>query len=249
MLEEPLLDRVHRLQNGLVAEATGGSFDGGDVEYKKIRAELCNALALKSLAPPFLRRCSDLAQFWGWIKYEKSTYAERRTIIWQAFAPLIEQIEFGGQSPIKQHAEDILKVYAPADVHSYWDKALSRVANDPEGALTMARTLLEGCCKGILDDLSISYSNREDIPSLWNKCSLELGLAPSQHNEQVFKAILGSCVSIVSNISALRNKLGDAHVDQPKQIRPKPRHAALAVNLSCAMTAFLVETWHDKKSG
>jgi hypothetical protein len=36
-----------------------------------------------------VRRCRDLGQFWGWIKYERSTYAERRTLLWDAFHPLI----------------------------------------------------------------------------------------------------------------------------------------------------------------
>jgi hypothetical protein len=248
MLEETLLDRVHRLQDGLVAEATGMTFDGGEVEYKKLRTEICNVSSVSSNVPPFLRRCSDLAQFWGWIKYERPTYAERRNLIWQAFGQLTEQLEFGSQSPINQHAVEILQIKGPADVHLYWDKAVSRVKNDPEGAITMARTLMEGCCKAILTDLEVQYSNKEDIPALWGKCSLQLGLAPSQHQEEVFKTILGNCVSIVSNISALRNKLGDAHVDQPKPVRPTPRHAALVVNLSGAMTTFLVETWHKKKT-
>ncbi len=161
-----------------------------------LRSEICNASNLKPLVPEFVRRCGDLSEFWGWIKYEKPTYAERRTLIWQAFAPLIEQIEFGQQSPMHLHTDEVLKIRGPADVHLHWDKAVSRVKADPEGAITMARTLIEGCCKAILDDMQVAYSNKEDIPALWSKCANELGLAPSQHQEEVFKTILGNCVSI-----------------------------------------------------
>ena len=246
MFEETLLDRVHRLQRGLVAEATGESFEGGDAEYIKLRKEIASSSTLKDVAPSFLRRCSGLEQFWGWIKYEKPTYAERRTLIWDAFAPLIERIEFSETSPIAKITNEKLRIHGEADVHAYWDKATNRVENDPEGAITMARTLLEATCKAILNDLEIDHSNKDDIPKLWAKCSEALNLSPSQHHETVFKTILGNCTSIVANISSLRNKLGDAHVDQPKPVKPKPRHAALAVNLAGTMATFITETWQAK---
>lgn len=246
MFDETLLDRVHRLQNGLVAEATGGSFEGGDAEYKKLRTEIANSSALKDVAPSFLRRCSGLEQFWGWVKHEKPTYAERRSLIWEAFAPLIERIEFEQASPLGLIITAKLRVHGEADVHAFWDKAINRVDNDPEGAITMARTLLEATCKAILNDLKIPYANSDDIPKLWTKCSDALNLSPSQHHEHVFKTILGNCTSIVSNISSLRNKLGDAHVEQPKPVKPKPRHAALAVNLAGTMATFITETWQAR---
>lgn len=63
----------------------------------------------------------------------------------------------------------------------------------------------------------------------------------------MFKQILGNCQSVVESLGALRNKLGDAHSLGPRRARPLPRHAALAVNLSGAMAAFLVETWEARK--
>lgn len=248
MFDDSFLDRVHRLQNGLVAEATGQSFDGGDAEYKKLRQEIAGSPLVKDLSPDFLRRCSGLEQFWGWIKYEKTTYAERRNLIWQAFAPMIERLEFDETNPIAKITNEKLKIHGEADVHAFWDKANNRVTNDPEGAITMARTLLEATWKAILNDLNIEYSNKDDIPKLWGKCAKSLNLSPSQHHEIVFKTILGNCTSIVANISSLRNKLGDAHVDQPKPIKPKPRHASLAVNLAGTMATFVTETWQAQKS-
>ncbi|WP_342078485.1 hypothetical protein [Yoonia sp. SS1-5] len=117
--DDSLLDRIHRLQNGLVAEATGESFDGGDSEYKKLRHEVASSSLVKDLAPDFVRRCSGLEQFWGWIKYEKPTYAERRNLIWQAFAPMIERLEFDQVSPIGRVTTKKLRIHGGADVHAY----------------------------------------------------------------------------------------------------------------------------------
>ena len=160
---------------------------------------------------------------------------------------MIEKLEFDETTPIKISTSEVLKVHGPAEVHVYWNKALDRVPRDPEGAITLARTLLEATCKTILTDLNIEFKSRDDVPKLWSKCSEALNLSPSQHHEVVFKTILGNCMSIVSNISALRNKLGDAHVDLPLPIKPKPRHAALTVNLAGAMATFLTDTWQAQK--
>lgn len=73
-------------------------------------------------------------------------------------------------------------------------------------------------------------------------------LAPSQHQEEVFRAILGNCQSIVNNLIAIRNRVGDAHGQGRRRVRPKPRHAELAVNLAGTMAAFLVETWQERNS-
>ena len=92
-MNETFLDRVVRLQNGLVARATGGQFEGDDAEYGRLRRDLLGDPMLAAMAPSFIRRCGDLAQFWGFIKQERSSYQERRELIWIAFRPLIEHLE------------------------------------------------------------------------------------------------------------------------------------------------------------
>jgi hypothetical protein len=64
-------------------------------------------------------------------------------------------------------------------------------------------------------------------------------LAPHQHQEKLFKTMLGNCQSVVNSLGALRNKIGDAHGSGRRSIKPKPRHAELAVNLAGAMA----EAW------
>lgn len=246
--EETALDQATRLQNGLIARATGGDFDGGNPAYKALRRVFSERADTKAKVPDFLRRCSDLGQFWGWIKYEKGTYHERRELIWTGFRPLIEYLEAQDRSPAVASITETLTIFDAEHVQAAWQKALDRRAADPEGAITAARTLLETVCKHVLDDAGVPYGNDADLPKLWALAAEQMSLAPHQHQETVFKAILGNCQSVVNNLGAIRNRIGDAHGQGRQPVRPKPRHAELAVNLAGTMAAFLIATWQERQS-
>ncbi len=245
LFEETLADRALRFQNAMVAHATGGTFDGGDTAYKELRTFFGGRPDTKSKLPDFVRRCSDLDQFWGYIKYEKPSYAERRTLIWDAFRPLIAFLEGQDRSPGVAPITETLENFDPDNVQGAWQKALDRRASDPEGAITAARMLLETVCKHILDDGGLPYADDADLPKLWRLVAEAVNLAPHQHQEEIFKSILGNCQSVVNSLGAVRNKIGDAHGQGRKPVKPKPRHAELAVNLAGTMAAFLIATWKD----
>ena len=151
-------------------------------------------------------------------------------------------------SPSDHAISQALAGFDPTLVHARWEAALERRSTDPEGAITLARTLLEDVCKWILDQAEEGWAEADDLPVLYRKLAKVLRLAPDDHAEQVFKQILGSCQSVVESLGALRNKLGDSHSPGPKRARPLARHAELAVNLSGAMATFLVETWKARRS-
>jgi hypothetical protein len=150
-------------------------------------------------------------------------------------------------SPADAAISDILAKFDPEQVHARWTAALDRRSDDPAGAITLARTLLEDVCRWLLHDLDVSAADHDDLPALYRKVSKALKLAPDDHSEQVFKQILGSCQSVVESLGALRNKLGDAHGAGPRRARPAARHAELAVNLAGSMTTFLVATWEARR--
>jgi len=102
-------------------------------------------------------------------------------------------------------------------------------------------------CKHVLDELGQTYPCDADIPKLYRLVSEQLNLAPSQHSEDAFKRILGGCTSVVEGLGTLRNRLGDAHGGGPRQVRPAPRHAELAVNLAGTMAMFIVATWETRR--
>jgi hypothetical protein len=236
-------ERALMLRNGLINEATGGSFDVA--AYKLLRSEFMQDPEARRLLPQYVRTCNDTGDFWQFIKHEFATYEERRVHLRSTFGPLLEFLENRG-SPAVEMISDVLMSYDEDGVHRAWQKSLRRSADDPEGAITAARALLESVCKHILEEGSgggeILYGGSDDLPKLYRMASEKLNLAPSQHTEEVFRRVLGGCSSVVEGLGSLRNKVGDAHGQGKRPVRVQPRHAHLAVNLAGAMAMFLIET-------
>lgn len=236
----PLYDEVELLQNLLVSHATGGSED--DADYTRLRQMVLAEPALESLIPRFLRISRSLGQFWQFIKNKFGTYAERRTYLWDEFRPMLELLERGSLAPSDNIVSNAIEQFDSSHVQAAWSKALDRRASDPEGAITMARTLLESVCKHILEEASVQYDDSPDLTKLYRQTAEQLHLAPSQHTEQVFKQILGGCTAVVEGLGSLRNRLSDSHGKGKAGVKPAPRHAELAVNLAGALAVYLLAT-------
>ncbi|WP_438455956.1 TIR domain-containing protein [Vreelandella venusta] len=87
------LDRVNYLSNLLTDHATGGSADEG--EYMQLRHELLKNTTLAPMLPEWLKLHRSLGSFWGFIKNQYGTYAERRTYISEQFSEVCNYLEFG----------------------------------------------------------------------------------------------------------------------------------------------------------
>lgn len=240
-----LLAKLVEMQDGLVNQATGRSFNGGDERYQFLRAELIRAPELSGRVPDFVRDNRQLFQFWEFIKHRIDGYAPRRRFLWDAFGPLISALEADELAPGIPTITGRLESLNADAVKTAWKKALLRRADDPEGAITAARTLLESVCKHLLDDMRQTYDERADLPKLYAQCATALNLAPDQHTEKSFKTILGNCQSVVTELGSLRNRISDAHGRGRRPVVPASRHAELAVNLAGTMAAFLVATWSE----
>lgn len=236
----PLYEDVESLQGLLVSHATGGTED--EAEYTRLRQIVLAQSSLEALTPRFLRTSRSLGQFWQFIKSKFGTYAERRTYLWDEFRPMLESLERDGISPSDSIVSDAIQRFDSAHVQAAWSKALDRRSSDPEGAITMARTLLESVCKHILEEAGAQYDDSPDISKLYKQTAEHLKLAPSQHTEQVFKQILGGCTAVVEGLGALRNRLSDSHGKGKVGVKPAARHAELAVNLAGALAVYLLAT-------
>lgn len=242
-MSKELFDKVEKLQNILVDYSTG---NGGDGElYEGLREELCNNQLINSKLPDFLFTKRTLAQFWPFIKQKYASYAERRDYLWEVFSIPLKFIEDHGRKPVEEAITAKLTKPNHHYIHFVWDKALNRKTSDPEGAITSARSLIETVCKHILDELNTEYDETFDLPKLYKLTAQQLNLAPEQHNEAIFKQILGGCQTVVEGLGALRNKLSDSHGKRRTTVKPSSRHAELAVNLAGAMTTFLLETYES----
>ena len=87
------LDKVIYLSNLLTDHATGGTAD--DSEYMILRNGLLKKTMLSPLMPEWLRHHRNLGSFWGFIKNEFGTYAERRKYISEQFSEACNYLEFG----------------------------------------------------------------------------------------------------------------------------------------------------------
>ena len=230
---------VEYLQNGLISRATGGGFE--DSLYKYIRGKLIQDKSIEKYLPQWIKTCRDTKHFWSFIKLKFVTYEERRKFLRDELSELLNYLESGVSTPLDEAIQ-----FDEAHIHTQWQKAIERKSNDPEGAITIARTLIESTLKYILDEQQISYDKNPELSELYKKVAKSLNLAPEQHQEEIFKQILGGASGIISGLGFLRNKLGDAHGKSKLQVKPKERHSELAVNLAGTMALFLYKTYNEK---
>jgi hypothetical protein len=243
MKDEELLEEVEAFQKLLIDYSTGGDVEGE--EYKRLRRDLLSNPKVKDELPEFIQNCRSLRQFWSFIKSESGNYEGRRRFIWSEFAPVLNKLEGGLESPADDPITEALASLDAGHVDRIWHKALERKEKDPEGAVTATRTLLESVCKTILDEMEIDYDDKADLPKLYHQTADELNLAPGQYSEELFRKILGNCQSVVGTLGAIRNAHSDAHGDGKASYKPASRHAELAVNLAGSMAMFLVRTWEN----
>lgn len=243
---EKLCIEVEIFKNMLISKATGTEIS--HQEYKDRREQLLKSNYIKDKMPRFIKTCRSSDEFWSYIKEKSQSYEGRRKYLREQFDPVLTYLEqnIHVDSPVDEVvtstvSEKISNLY----IQTAWQKALERRTTDPEGAITMARTLIEATCKHILDEANHSYDDKAELPALYKEVQVVLNLAPNAHTEQIFKQILGGCSSVITGLGSLRNKLSDAHGKSQKTPKPSPRHAKMAVNLGGTMAEFLLSSWEE----
>lgn len=237
------LERAAYLEDLLISEATGyGDHSTSADEYRKARSFFVQDANLKARVPEWLLSHRTIDHFWDFIKERFGTYRERRVFLREELAPLHNHLELNPGAPHADRVGDAMSSISPDYVRLIWTKALNRTPEDPDGAITSARELMEAILKHLADDVGVYYGDNPDLHDLYKSVAGELNLTPEQHEETLFKQILGSCSGVVSGIGRIRNVLGDAHGKGSATYRPSDRHARLAVNMAGTMCLFLIET-------
>jgi hypothetical protein len=207
-----LIDDVDSLQSIYINRATGNGNDDDERDYPLYRQSVLDDPRVALLVPGWVRRHRNLDQFWGGIQPKFPKYVERRQFIWDEFRALVDFAESEGGHPSDFAVSEALDRIDAEHVRIAWTKALERRSIDPEGAITMARTLLESVCKHILDEAGASdHETSPDLNKLYKQTATLLNLTKAQHEEVVFKQILGGCTAVIEGLGALRNRLSDAH--------------------------------------
>ncbi|WP_176541117.1 MULTISPECIES: abortive infection family protein [unclassified Bacillus (in: firmicutes)] len=122
-------------------------------------------------------------------------------------------------------------------------KCENRINNeDYSGAVTSAKTLVEGVCKEILQKFpDVKVDNKTDLPALFTKVRQNLKLDPSDPDlDKSLKDVITGLIKIVNGISEVRNSRGDSHL--PKN-RIDRHHAVVVVNSAKTVVTFLFNTY------
>jgi eukaryotic-like serine/threonine-protein kinase len=90
--EDDIVLQIEHFKMGLISRATGGEFE--QKEYSRLRKIVLGIPGVKKITPRFLKLCRTTDEYWGWIKGEAPTYAERRLIISEALNPILEIVEY-----------------------------------------------------------------------------------------------------------------------------------------------------------
>lgn len=242
---ERLLDVIVNFKNLCVGFATGTKTSYED--YEKGRDTILSEPSLHGIIPKWIILHRYGSQFWSFISTKFSTYKDRRNFLLSSFEELINSTKNEGCQPIEFSLYKILGKVNCDNIETIWKKIYSRREDDPEGAITATKTVLESTLKYILEELGKKYTDADDLPTLYRNVSNELHLSPGRHNDKIFKQILQGISSVIIGFSSLRNKYGDAHGKGNTYAKPERRHAELAINLSGAMCVFLLETLSVQK--
>lgn len=143
------------------------------------------------------------------------------------------------QMPSDQSATEELGGSTHAGIRDAWERALSRRMDDPAGAITAARSLIESVLKHILDERSIAYKKGVELHELYKQLERELRFSNGDRAQEAIRRILGGCSAIITGIGELRNAVGDAHGTGNDSVVPSHEEAELAVNLAGCMMVFL----------
>lgn len=242
-------EQAMMLRGMIVSAGRNGRLDD-DYFYSELRRLLLENESAKEFIPRILRIGRNGRDLWAYLSDFASgsgSWAARERHVAEQFEPLLAYLEQKEKSPLDGITTDALSKLESGGVRTLWEKALSRRVADPEGAITSAKSLIESVCKLIIEAYGGSYGPSDDLPKLYGQASRYLNIAPSAHSDEAFKSILGGCHTVVQNLATLRNRVGDAHGQGRMQVKPAPRHAALAVNLAGSMAMFLVETWEARE--
>jgi hypothetical protein len=161
MANEQLIEHLEGLQNLLIDEIDNGFMD--DDDYRRLRRELMRHPRLGNRMPTFVRDCRDQEQVGAFFEeHYPDDRAMRRRFVWQSFRPILDELEFEG-TPVERQASELLTKLEYESIMGAWERALARRREDPEGAITAARSLVESVCKHVLDESEVPYAARTAI--------------------------------------------------------------------------------------
>lgn len=136
------------------------------------------------------------------------------------------------------HTPDTARLERAPDAAGKARKALAQLSSDPGAAISLAKSSLEAVLKWIAHKESIELEKKVSMPDLFKLCKPSL----SSVSDPTF--LMGrSVTSLVTEIAAARNLLGDSHGKSPGAIEPTRSEARFIVLIALELAIFLIDQW------
>jgi len=120
-----------------------------------------------------------------------------------------------------------------------WIEAARRIATDPPGAITAARTMLETALKTILSERKCVDDSAGDLARLIRLVERGLGIVPGDRPAE--HQVITGVASVINGLAALSNDAGDRHGTVGGKCIDDPALAELCVSLCGAIGVLFIE--------
>ena len=129
-----------------------------------------------------------------------------------------------------------------------FERALKNIESSPREAVSAACNILESVFKVYIEEHAhLTMPAKQDLQGVWKIVRGDLGLDASILEERDLQEIVTGVVATVNGIGALRTHASSAHGAGKRPYKLKPRHARLAIHAAHTISAFVIETWDEKK--
>lgn len=129
-----------------------------------------------------------------------------------------------------------------------FERALKNIESSPREAVSAACNILESVFKVYIEEhVHLTMPAKQDLQGVWKIVRGDLGLDASILEERDLQEIVTGVVATVNRIGALRTHASSAHGAGKRPYKLKPRHARLAIHAAHTISAFVIETWDEKK--
>ncbi|PFG03025.1 abortive infection family protein [Bacillus sp. es.036] len=221
-----------------------------DEEFQEARIvifRLCEEMEKE--IPNGIKDNRSVEEFLQNILFDNSPYGEDMSYISSLYNPFIDYIE------MKNIDVKILHIDCEVPLELSYNHILEDIAKcenriesgDYSGAITSAKSLIEGVCKEIILNIEgEDISGHPNLPELFNKVRTHLNLDPSNEElQKSLKQVLSGLIQVVHGLNEVRNKSGDSH---PRKIKPSLHHALLVANSAKTVVNFLFHTYEYQRN-
>ncbi|MGG1632353.1 abortive infection family protein [Rossellomorea sp. NRS-1567] len=222
-----------------------------DDDYKQSRLvimRLCKEQDIE--VPSIIKNCRTVEEYIQDLSYDyNSNYADNLGYISTQFNSFIDILEMEEIEVQIIHIDcEIPKELSYNHILEDISKCEDRVnKGDYSGALTSARSLIEGVCKEIIFNIEgKEVDTKPQLPDLFREVRNHLNLDPSnQELHKPLKEVISGLIKVVHGLNEVRNLSGDMHA---RKINPSLHHALLVVNSAKTVVNFLFHTYEYQRN-